>query len=332
MDKINIKISSWNRFITRFLVVAPDLLGKELQFKFEDSSVKIKLPGDEHINQGKDYDNLVSIGARRARDNKPIEYDIHKVDVEVSLAYQTEVPSEVLTRSPNAYDLISEQKQKKLNETADAHKLIAGRAFEYWIRVVRWKCMNSSIGRPERHDYESGWGTYLIDDISTKKIWVGSRVAHLRDYKTISLEQWDNIDSALQQGLWPPIYFELIHDAEEQIKIGEYNRALVDLAVACETYMHIKVLRLLPKDLDQPFVKHIERANVRIFINNFFPSFLGDNERKQFKELKSNLHELFDQRNNLLHTRHMDELTFDECQEYLKTASKLISIKFDLCI
>ena len=169
MDKINTKISSCNRFITRGFVVVPDLLGKELRFEFEDSSVKIKLPGLEHINLGKGYDNLVSVGARRARDNKPIEYDIQKVDVEVSFAFQTKVPSEVLTRSPNAYDLFSEQEQKELNDTADAHKLIAGRAFEYWIRVVRWKCMNSSIGRPERHNYESGWGTYLIDDISTKK-------------------------------------------------------------------------------------------------------------------------------------------------------------------
>ena len=145
MTKSVVNLYSWNRFITRNLVILPELLGKELKFTFENHEIKIKLPSINHLDRGKEFNEIISVGARRASDNEPLEFDVNKVDIEVIKPSQTKVPNEALSRNANAYDLFSQKEQEELNKIAENHKFISEKAFEYWI-LYRFISFETEIG------------------------------------------------------------------------------------------------------------------------------------------------------------------------------------------
>ena len=326
METRQMKVKSWNRFLTRNLAVKPEVLGCEHRFSFENRTVSIKIPSINQVDSGQGYDKVASVGARRAVDNEPLEFYIHKVDVEVSIPVTVSIPSEVLNRPPNAYDLFPDEEQKQLNEIAEQHQSIAEKAFEYWIRIVRWVCDDSRIGRDQVEDFRSGWSTYLIDAESDTKVWIQGQVFHVLGYKTLRVEEWQEIQSKLSLGSQPPIHVEFKHDAEENIRLGDYRRSLVDMAIACETFLRFTVLQRLPVELNTKQTADIEEANVRQYIEKFFPEIIDEATNKQFKKLKSGLHSLFDRRNELVHMGKDEGIDKELCLRFLKVTQELLSI------
>lgn len=326
MKTQQIKIKSWNRFLTRNLVVKPEILGTKHQFPFENSTVSIKIPSIDQIDSGQGFDKVALVGARRAKDNEPLEFHIHKVDVEVSIPSVVLVPSEVLNRPANAYDLFSTEDQTRLNNLAGIHQSIAEKAFEYWIRIVRWVCDDSRIGRDKVEGYSSGWSTYLLDAESHTKVWIQTQVLHVLGYKTIRLEEWQEIQSKLAIGSQPPIYVELKHDAEESIRLGDYRRSLVDMAIACETFLRFAVLQRLPSELNTKLATYVEEANISQYITHFFPGIIDEVANKKFRKLKSDLHSLTKLRNDLVHMGKDDRIDEKLCLRFLKITQELLSI------
>ena len=328
MNSQRIKIKSWNRFLTRNLVVKPEILGTIHQFPFENVTVSIKIPGIGQVNSVNGLDEVASVGARRAIDNQPSEIDIHKVDVEVLIPVVFKIPSEVLNRPANAYDLFSDKEQKWLNDLAKKHKTIAENAFEYWIRIVRWVCDDYRVGRVEVKSYQSGWSTYLNETDSQANVWIQSQVLHVMGYKTIKPEEWQEIQSRLAKNLQPPIYIELKHDAEENIRLGDYRRSLIDLAMACETFLRYAVLQKLPNNLNTRLATYIEEANVNQYVGKFFPEILDDATNKQFKNFKSDLSSLFDRRNKLVHMGQYEGIDEQLCSKFLQVTQVLLSLTY----
>ena len=76
--------------------------------------VSVKIPSIDQIDRGQGYDEVASIGARRTVDDEPLEFHINKVDVGVFIPIIVSIPSEVIDRSPNAYELLSDKEQKQL--------------------------------------------------------------------------------------------------------------------------------------------------------------------------------------------------------------------------
>ena len=320
------KVKSWNRFLTRNLAVKPEVLGCEHRFSFENRTVSIKIPSINQVDSGQGYDKVASVGARRAVDNEPLEFYIHKVDVEVSIPVTVSIPSEVLNRPPNAPDLFSDEEQKRLNKVAEQHQSTAEKAFEYWIRIVRWVCDDSRIGRDQVEDFRSGWSTYLIDAESDTKVWIQGQVFYALGYKTLRVEEWQEIQSKLSLGSQPPIYVEFKHDAEEHIRLGDYKRSLVDMAIACEIFLRFAVLQRLPGELNTKLTAYIEKANVSQYINNFFPEIIDEATNKQYKKLKLGLNSLFDRRNKLVHMGEDEGIDKELCLRFLKVTQELLSI------
>lgn len=271
MTRRDTTLKSWNRFLIRNLVVAPDILGTQHHFSYKNSTVNVKIPGLDQVDRGKDYDEVASVGTSRAIDNVTLDYHICKVDVEVFESMHFKVPVEVFTRNPKAYDLFTEEEQKHLNEISGQLETIAEEAFEYWTRIIRWVSDDSRIGRDRVEGFVSGWSTYLIDTGTSKKIWLKSQVFKVPAYKVINLEEWREIQQKLEAGAQPPVYIELKHNAEENIRLGEYQRALLDLAMACETFLRFAILQNLPDDLNPKVEKYIELANISQYFDQFFP-------------------------------------------------------------
>lgn len=120
MTYSKIKILSWDRFTTRNLIVAPELLGLSHEFTLNNGLAKIELPSadnlpkeitDESIRQS--HDSVLTITSYREEDGRkiPVGISVNSVDVMVSLNKTINLPEEVLTRQPNPIDLLSD-KQK----------------------------------------------------------------------------------------------------------------------------------------------------------------------------------------------------------------------------
>jgi len=325
METRKVKIKSWNRFLTTGLVVKPEILGAEHEFSFQNSFVTIRIPSIDQVDRGKGYDEVVSVGSRRATDDEPLEYDIHKVDVEVSIPIITSIPSEVLNRNANAYEILSNEKQKELNQIATNHESIAEEAFEYWIRVIRWIKNDSRIGRRQIEKLID-WSVRLFDDESKHKIWIGGGVFHVEGYKTIKPDEWQEIQSKLESGSQPPIFVELKHDAKENIELGDFRRSVIDMAMACETFMRFSVVQKLPRELSLKLIEYVEMANVNQYIDRFFPEILDEIGKNKFKALKAELAILFKKRNKLVHMGQDDGIDEDLCKKLLLTTESLLSI------
>jgi len=161
---------------------------------------------------------------------------------------------------------------------------------------------------------------------SDTRFWIQGPVFYFLGYKVVTVNEWLEIQQKLSIGSLPPIYIEFKHDAEEQIRIGDYRRSLVDMAIACETFLRFNVLQRLPRKLTSKLSAYIEDANIAQYINNFFPEVIDEATGIQFKKLKSDLFSLFKRRNNLVHMGKDNGIDEKLCLRFLKVTQKLLSM------
>jgi hypothetical protein len=328
MNYLQVEIVSWNRFITRNLVIVPEMLGLEHEFLLGQSKVRIKLPDNKDIpTSNAEHSRLLTFTYKIVDGNQvPTMFGVESVDVLVQLGKQVSIPEEMLTEPPNAYDLLSKEQQTQLDEMAQAHGDVAREAFDVWIRTLRWKSHIGVIGRPEIHGFESGWSTYLLNDETKTRLWRETQILTLPPGKPITLEEWNNAEEVLKLGERPPVYIDLMFDGMEHLDLGDFRRATVDFAVACEAFVRSKVLQQLPHALSEPIKRYIDETNIRYVLRHFFPETLSEDQKKILKRIDSALHQLFNARNDILHSGYKEGLTGSECQKYLNATQKLIAI------
>ena len=328
MDKVELELFFWSRFRTRNFAVEPELLSRSHEFDFEQHKVSVTLPSTDDLSEKATQGEQVSVGCYREIDDQkiPLEFNVHTVDISIFLPNKLNFPAEILSRPPKAYDLFSENQRKSLDVQTERGGQVAERAYDLWIRILRWKCNNSRIGRPEIHGAETGWATYLIDQTTNKPVWASPAVFMVKGYKRVTVVEWDEVGKALEQGLKPPVFYDLMFDGEEHLNIGDLHRGVVDLAVACEDFMRNAVMQHLPKGLNNELRRYIDEAHIRQVLNYFFPEVLNEDGRKLLKKINSDLQKLFTARNDILHCGRMEDLTLNTCQKFLDVTRKLISI------
>jgi hypothetical protein len=329
MSDLQLQVASWNRFVIRGLGVKPELLGSIHEFLFQNLKVKIELPHKaSFIEEEGDGARATIFSWREADGNRiPVEVAINSVDVIVYLQEDVAVPEKVLHVPLKAFDLFSESRQKHLDNLASQHGVLAEEAFDLWIRIVRWKTNSSGIGRPEIHGASSGWSTYLFDLATQKRFWAAPHILTIRGVASIDTTTWNEIQIALQARLKPPIFYDLMFDAIEQMEVGDLQRAVVSMAVACEAYMRNLLMQQLPQNLNDRLKRYIGEANIRRVLDNFLPELLNNNEKNLLTEIISDLVELFTSRNTILHSGKKEGLTHEECKTYLIATRKLIGIR-----
>ena len=102
----------------------------------------------------------------------------------------------------------------------------------------------------------------------------------------------------------------------------------MDAAVAAETYMRTTVEVGLPADLDASLRKYINDANIRQLVEKFFPERLDTAQANTYKKtIRSNLHKLFDDRNDIMHLGQREGLTESYCQRIINSVRELVSLE-----
>lgn len=335
MADSQINILSWRRFTTRNFTVVPELLGLSHEFLFKNGQVKIELPSADNLPKeitdksiSESRDSIITIRSYRKEDGRkiPIALLINSVDVEVCLNETITLPKEVLTRPTNPIDLLSEKQRTHLDQIGDSHIEFANEAFDRWIRILRWKSNNYSIARPDIHGFESGWGTHLLNGATKRRFWRSPLTIAMYIATPMTLSIWHDIEATLKLGQESPVYIDSMFDGIEQFHVGNLQQSVVYLAVACEAFMRVRVMQNLPRGLTPAIVKYIDEANIRQIQEHMFKDTLTAEQTKSLSSINSRLHQLFNARNTILHSGRNEDLTSDDCQQYIKATKKLIAI------
>lgn len=335
MADSQINIYSWRRYLTRNLTVVPELLGLSHEFAFRNGQVKIELPSADKLPKEitdtsimESDDSPLTIKSYREEGSRkiPTGVSVKSVDVQVDLGETVTLPEEVLARQPNPVDLLSKEQRTRLDRIMNSHIDFADEAFDRWIRILRWKSGNGSIARSEIHGLESGWGTHLLNGTTKRRFWRSPLIMTIYLDNPITLPIWQDVEATVKQEQESPVYVDLMFDGIEQLKVGNLQQSVVHLAVACEAFMRTRVMQNLPKGLSATVVKYIDEAPIRQMQERFFKDTLDNGQKKVLKSINSRLHKLFDARNTILHSGRKQDLTSDDCQKYIQSTKKLVSI------
>ena len=251
---------------------------------------------------------------------EPADYLIHSVDVSVSLPGTQTFPSAVLEQPPNAFDMISPDEQQKLNRLSDYTGQIALEAFDLWMRCVRWKTGLGLFGRAAVVGPETGWKTRLRDTSSGKTVWIGKVTFISPARPSVTSKQWETIASALVAGESPPVFVDLLFDAEMHIEAGDFRRAVIDVAVAAEVYIRSTVRSVLPGEMGEESGQFMPITKV---LRTLFPkalTLLGKTACRVCSELR----EIFIDRNKTMHGGVAD-LSKEKCDRYTALVRTLVA-------
>lgn len=321
------QLKSWNRFLTRGLSVCPELMGQRHSFQFDNADVEVRLPRVEMADRDGKFDEVAAVGTRWAKDNRPINYRIYKVDVVVSLGRSVDLDPAVLDIPPNAFDLVPDAQQVLLETEAVAHGLIAGGAVHYWLSILKWVVDDYRIGRNEMLDSATGWGTYLTEAETETRVWGGTQTFHAEGFRTITFDAWNDAQTKMHQNSAVPVHLALKYEAEEFLAHGDARRCLIDTCIACETYLRQTVLATLPATIGTQVRRFVDDGNISQYVNHFFPSLLvGDAKIRYTKSIKEEITSLIAKRNRIMHSGDATGATRANCVRFLGVARELFSL------
>lgn len=291
-------------------------------------TIKMLTPGKELMSQLDHGEVLLSYNSWREEngEERPIAYWVSSVDIVIDCGKPMKVPNGMLERSPNAYDLVSKKRQSRFNKIANDQEELARRAFDYWLKIMRWKTDNSSIGRPEVKGYKSGWGTYLVDSSTRKRFWIGDMTFKTSLEKPITLQEWNRAAKLLKAGGRAPLYFDYYFDALEHLALGDLDRCIVDLAVSCEALMRGAIETYLSQNLLSSINEYVNKANIYNYYEDFIPDLLKPLKRRKFQTLKQDIKGLFTARNSIVHGKSRNSSSLADCQRFILTTRNLMNL------
>lgn len=326
MDEIKLELEAWAAFHTPNLAIQPELLAKAHSFMVDSRKVTVTLPAAPRANNVDDEIIRLTSWREAEGERVPLQYDVSQVSLVVAIPGNFRLPESILTRSPNAFDLIQPNQQEKLNKLADDHYRIAERAMDVWSRTMRWKTGHWRLARPERLSIETGWGSTLKQTATGRRLWIRSKTIFVSFDDPMTPRQWSAAGSALLAGEIPPVFVDLLFDAEEHFERGDLRRALVDAAVAAETFMRTIVQRALPSGLGVRARDFFDKANIRPVMTKLFPEALAQLQLAPVGKSDLNLiHELLNARNDLVHIGETKDMSDTNCRKYLDAVHALLS-------
>lgn len=320
-DRKSVQVSSFERFLIRSLTVSSDVMGKKHQFNYENCLIEISLPDLSEAKEG--YEE----GARATKAGVFPEhsdsYDIHEVNITVNKSQNLLIDPQSFKYRPVASQLYTESEREKFNKVCDEYRTIAISAYEYWLTVFRWVTDDFSIGRDERLGFDSRRSTTLREKEEGHVVWRRSLSFTIEKERVVNLDVWGDIQKKLANAELPPVYLTLKHDAEENLRHGNYKVSIIELAMASEIFLRMCVLSRLPNDLDDNLVKAIEELNINQYVSKHFKKIVLPGYETEYKKIASELSSLFSKRNSIVHMGDYQGATKDNCERFLTVAESL---------
>lgn len=324
MAKISAK--TWNRFLTNNFHVSANVMGAVHRFEFENRMVSVILPKAEYADRDRRYDEVATAKSRWSKTKEPIAYSLFKVDLEIDVPDSIDVPDEALTNPPKQFKHYSEAQKKIVDDICEQHSGIAERAFEYWLDVMRWISGNALIGQPIFEGFKSGWSTYLKDSQTNHDVWASTVVISIHGEKEVTKEHWEKAAKHLQNGDKIPMHLRFLHDAKTSVRNGQYEKAIIEIAMACEIYLRYEVFEFIPDNTPSEITKYIEEANINKYASQFFRALLTETQKSKYKKISKEISSLMSRRNSYMHMGKLDGVDARLCQRFIGAAEDLFTI------
>lgn len=320
MADITIELEAWTAFRTPNFAIQPELLAKTHSFAVDSTRVSVMLPGAPRPSHVDDEVIRLTSWSNAEGERVPLQYSVGQVSIAVSIPGTHRLPEGILTRNPNAVDMVQEDQQEKLKNVAEEHYRIAEHAMDIWSRTMRWKTAQWRLARPEHLTAETGWGSTLRQTGTGQRLWTRSKTIFVSFNNPTTPEQWEAAGSSLVAGEAPPVFVDLLFDAEAHLDRGDLRRAVIDAAVAAEIFIRTTVRRARLDKLGdraregapgEPIKSVMMQQLPRALENLHLPP-LTKSERRVF-------HMLRNARNELLHAGHATLANAVACKTFLST-------------
>lgn len=325
-----ISAKTWNRFVTTNMHVVAEVMGSIHEFEFEKHRVSIRLPKKEHIERGKGFDDVGHLASFLTETEEPLLYGVAKVDVEVSVPKIVNVPEEALSSPPKQVKYFSEEQRKVVDAVCDDFTGIAKRAFQYWLEIIRWVSDDALIGQPSVSGFESGLSTYLMDASTNHRVWASTQVLTVRCSTELTKEHWLKAAEHLKNGDEIPMHLRFLHDAKASRRNRQYEKAVIEIAMACEIYLRYSVFEYIPVSTPEEIKRYIEEANINKYSSQFFRSLVPESAVSDYKKIAKEISSLMSRRNKYVHMGQMHDADDTLCHRFIHAAEELFKIRLRL--
>jgi len=300
------------------LYLAQDLLGASHYFKYKGYSVEIRIPSPNETLKLRTAGSHIVDG-----EEKPFLSQVKIVDVYIKI--------------PKALECINIQDENNVNPNhkltgCDPDKLInkltgaSISAFRYWLDIVRLITKDFNIGLRSRRSATHSHASIIYDD-NEKRICSGPFcvISKIVDHG-IERGAWSEIQSDLEKGTSLPIYFQFLIDANHALEDNRLKSCVIDLAMACETYLRFSVFDVL-EDCPEDVKSNMELASINAFSNGYFRNRVIPSHKTKYEKLKKDhLGSLFDARNKLVHMGEVKRVSRKNCERFINATNELFSI------
>ena len=298
--------------------------GKIHNFNFEQFTVSVEIPPickksiferDRHPR----FDEA-AVPFMWDRDGSIMAVDISEIRIKL-LELKISVPREVSETPHINAGLFSEEQRRVMDDYTDNLHIVTNRILHYWIRVMRWKAQSHLFeeyrGSPKRSP--DGGALFNVHNQSRYYMPKISRTVSMGSNKVIEIGEFDEAGEALRIQLEPPIWSEYFSSSFREMRDGDGNAAILNLAIAAESLIRSHIEDRMPEGLPKGFADSIQRINISNILSattKFGLPKLGE---------LINLRLLFEMRNLVMHRgkdERIDRKIFGMCASSVRSLIK----------
>jgi hypothetical protein len=260
---------AWNRFRVNDLNIAASLAGETHHLTVDGRPVTIQLPSFPPDAPGVMHqwdDDAIYCHSRRY--GKPLAFLISEVDVVVDTGKKLGVPLERLNTA--LFDWQSPATHEKHEKLSEQSAAIAVKAFNLWVRTLRWKVVKPYFGQRRFDSPRSGWSTYLYDAKTKQRFFGAALPIEARGFGTpIDRAGWKRVQRALTAGGTPPLWFDFVFEGQDRIMQGDLHGGILCLAVGVETVIRKLMKAHLRNPPNEPVMEMLDFVVIRRILDQW---------------------------------------------------------------
>lgn len=293
------------------LSMPPSLAGAEHRFTFEDASVTIKLPETPAEGEAPNEYSKAYISVRRAATNEIVQVEIYAVLVSIE-ALTFNLPAAAAEYPAMNSTLYNEDQAREMDGRPNELWRLARRILDYWLRVVRWRTGYALIDLETSLRDATLHGGRLINCASGKAFYSPSVQSTVAVFATrrLTSDEWAAIGGDLVTNAVPPLWHEYLMSGRQRIEAGDLTAAVIDLAVAIEVAVRLRVDSKLPPATPLGICKVVARMNMNEVLDRWDDL---DMPAKNSIPLFPDIRSLVEVRNKIMHSGADPRVTRDFC-------------------
>jgi len=282
------------------LAVRYPLLGSTHSFVVNETAVSVRLPKPEYRRSCSFYRGI----ATEANDSPNSWWAIDQVEVLCELP-KISYPGE----DGAPFDLRIVEKLPRLEEMRLQVPDLLSLALNNWLRTMRWILRSSA---PQSNEDGSKVDRFVGDfkvfrNSDDAIFYQTGGIVKFSKLACLDFDDWEKIDKALQEPDGPPLWIDLLSTAEVRLKEGSLGEAIIGAAMACETVIRAVFWTHVPNVTNSTAFNAIDNVSVQSLLAKWGDlTGLGKAQVNAMK--KSEMHDLFDLRNAVVHKGKQESL------------------------